>query len=138
MTWTAFKKVLNENIGKNIKKIVALVGDVLVAVLMVGIFAVKAKMDIWTGVIMILLVLAPYLRHYVELVFKGEVSQLTLDRTKLIEQLVYEREISEYRVLIAAKDGKVPDVIVSNKDWYTSNRTIESLEKKDPNSIGAT
>jgi len=125
MTWSGFKKVLEENIGKNLKKMVALIGDVIIAVMMVAIFAMKNYLDLPTTMIMILLVIAPYIRHYVELIFKGEVSELQQNNLRISEQLSYEREISEYRCELAAAKGEVPKAIVANKTWYDANTALE-------------
>ena len=57
-----------------------------------------------------------------------QISRLKDDFRKEQE---YEREISEYRTLLAARDGKVPEAICRVKDWNEANKTIEIIEKSE-------
>lgn len=61
-------------------------------------------------------------------------EQLHKQKESFLEKLGYEREIAEYRCQIAARDGKVPDAIESNKDWNDSNKTIKIMEESEQSS----
>ncbi len=75
----------------------------------------------------------------VSLVFKGELQEVTTKLTTQNQDLVnqlekeksmsgYIRELSEYRVQLAARDGKVPDAIIHNKDWNDANEDLKTPE----------
>lgn len=57
-------------------------------------------------------------------------EQLHKQKENFLEKLGYEREIAEYRCQLAARDGKVPDAIESNKDWNDKNQSIKIVEEQ--------
>jgi len=57
-------------------------------------------------------------------------EELHKQKENFLEKIGYEREIAEYRCQLAARDGKVPDAIESNKDWNDSNKMMGIIEKE--------
>lgn len=58
-------------------------------------------------------------------------EQIARIRRDFMREQKYEREISEYRCQLAARDGKVPEAVISNCDWNEANSTIENIEGCD-------
>jgi len=62
----------------------------------------------------------------------GDLSeQLSRVKEDYKKELDYVNELATYKILLAAKDGKVPDVVCRVKDWNDSNKTIEIIERKE-------
>lgn len=61
----------------------------------------------------------------------GDLSeQLSRVKEDYKRELEYVNEIATYKILVAAKDGKVPETVCKVKDWNDSNKTIEIIEKE--------
>lgn len=137
-----------ENIQKNLKKISATIGDIIITTFTVILFAWKSNLDAISALFITIMALRPYITLYVNLITKGEASdaekelittQAQLNALKsqaanitaqqeLKQQLSYERELAEFRVQLAAAKGEVPEAVKYNKDWVDTNEELEDLE----------
>ena len=123
-----FKKIIDDNIKKNIKKIVALFGDIILTAVTIMLYAVRAELDIFTAVIMILFAFKPYLTTYINLVFKGESEAVLLDNNILRQELGFQRELSEWKVQMAAIKGTAEDGVRATSEWNEANSGIKEIE----------
>jgi len=125
MTWNTLTKYWQENIRKNLRKISVIIGDIIITIFTIMLFTVKADLDIFTFGIMILFAIKPYFNTYISLVFKGEADMQALENTQLKQTIVYDREIAEYRVILAAKNGKVDNSVIATKEWNNANEALK-------------
>ena len=126
--WDKLTDYWKENITQNIKKISAIMGNMVINMLAIIIFVIKEGY-VWSeALLIIVLAMQPFFYLYVSIVFKGESELKDHEIMQLTQKLYYERELAEYRTQIAAKDGKVPGVVVSVADWNEVNRKLEELQ----------
>jgi len=121
---STLKTFWEENVRKNIKKISWIIGEAIVTIMTVLLFASRAKLDVVSTVMMLVFSMAPYVRMYIEIIFKGEVQEITAQLIEEQRLRLYEREIAEYRCILAARDGKVPEAVIANRDWYELNQQL--------------
>lgn len=57
-------------------------------------------------------------------------ERLQKQKEEYTKELAYQNEMATYKILLAAKEGKVPEVICSVKEWNDTNKTIEIIERK--------
>ncbi|MCK5610024.1 hypothetical protein KAR91_49580 [Candidatus Pacearchaeota archaeon] len=125
---STFKRIIDENIRKNLKKIVALFGDALLTAFAVVLFAMKAELDIVSTIMFALFAFKPYVTHYVNLVFKGEAGEAILENNILRQELGYQRELSGWELKVAAMNNSAPNAVKANKDWNDANSAIKDIE----------
>jgi len=122
----SMSKYLHENITKNVKQLMATIGSMILTLLATIIFILKSGFGIQDAFIVILLELQPFCYIYIKLIFSGEANLKDQEILVLKEQLGAERELSEYKIKLAARDA----VVLANADWNNINAKIEDLEKK--------
>ena len=128
MTWQKIADYLRDNISRNIKKLMATVGSMITTFLATIVYVTKEGYGWRDAIIILLLALQPFFYVYINIIFRGE-SELNQQQLLLLQrELDFMREIAEYRVLLAAKEGKVPAAILSNYDWNDINKRLEELE----------
>ena len=128
----SFGKIIDENIRKNLKKIVALVGDIILCTFAIILYAVRAELDLISGLIMILFAFKPYVTTYINLVFKGEAEAAIMENDVLRKEVAYQREIAEWRIQMAALRGEVPPAVMSNEDWNKANEALAPAPNPNP------
>jgi len=121
-------EVIKNNVKKNAKKLAGILGDIVSSVFVVSLFAVQGQVTLVTGLAMILFAVKPFVYTYITLVFKNESENLIIENDLLKQQLAYVREIAEYRVQIAAKNGRIPETILENETWNEANAKLKELE----------
>ncbi|KKM93833.1 hypothetical protein LCGC14_1204460 [marine sediment metagenome] len=117
-----------DNIKKNIKKISGIFGDIVLTLISVTLFAWKAELDMITFLMMLVIGIKPFVTMYVNVVTKGEADIISKENSQLKQTIEYHREISEYRIRIAASTGKVKNGVISNKNWNDSNEALKKIE----------
>ncbi len=129
-TWSKITDYLRGNINKNIKKLMATFGSMITTLLATIIYITKEGYGWRDALIIVLLACQPFFYIYINILFRGD-SELKAQEILLLQrELDFMREISEYRVLLAAKEGKVPETIMSVHDWNEINDRISELEAK--------
>ena len=128
MTFELLREYWQENIKTNIKKISAVLGDIIMGVIIVALYAAKSGIEITTMLMMMALSIRPYLFQSINLVFKGEKVDLAQSNMQLREKLSHLREISEYKIGLAAAKGGIPDAIKANKTWNDTNEALKDEE----------
>lgn len=124
MSYQKLRRFWEENVRKNVKILSWIIGEVIVTIFTVIFYCIRAELDAITTSIVLVFGVAPYIRIQVYFIFKGEIRTL---KSQLIEEhrlRVYERDIAEYRCVLAARDGKVPEAIIANRDWYEFNKIL--------------
>ena len=121
---------MKKNIKENSKVILGTIGDALMKIMILALFVLKTEMDLWSGLIMILFALEPFVRNYISLVFKGEVIKGDIELAELKEQLKSIQELSEYRVQLSAIKGEPVGVMRFNDEWLKANERINDLTKE--------
>lgn len=124
MTLKTLSDFWQENIKKNLNKISVIIGDLIITIFAILLFAVKAELDAVSLLIMVLFAIKPYFNTYINIVFKGEADMERLENLQLKQQIANDREISEYKILIASHTGKVENGIIANKDWNDANEAL--------------
>lgn len=144
------KKYWEDNVRKHVKLISGILGDVLIKIFTILLYSLKADLDTAVFLYVLLFGISPYIILFINIVFKGETQQKDLEIQKLqidnawkdkiislqrsndelVTRLQYKNEIAEYRCLLAAKEGKVPDAVIANKDWNDTNDKLESLSNE--------
>ncbi len=128
------------NIQENIKTVSAIIFLILTKVFAIIAFGIKLELDLVTILIILYFALDAYIVIWMRVIFTGEVSatkierdiiqqQIVYDKDNHINELAYEREISEYKIILAAAKGEVPGAIISNANWNTLNERITKMEK---------
>jgi len=85
-------------------------------------------MDIISSLMMVTFAIKPFVIMYLNIVFKGESDLKEKENMQLKQQLAYSRETAEYRVVLAAREGRVENGLVATKDWNDTNEKIGDLE----------
>ena len=67
---------MKKNIKDNSRVILGTIGDALMKIMILMLFVLKTEMDLWSGMIMILFALEPFVRNYISLIFKGESTDI--------------------------------------------------------------
>lgn len=109
------------------KKISANIGDIVITLVTIGMVTLKGGIDFMTMIIMMLFAVKPFLFTYLNLVFKGETDDLITINSQLVQQLKYDREISEYKIQLAAIKGSQEKAVKANMDWNDANDPLEDL-----------
>lgn len=125
MTLEMLREYWQDNIKSNIQKISAVLGDIIMGMIIVALYAIKSGIDLSTMLMMMALTIRPYIFQSINLVFKGEKVDLEHDNLKLRENLIHERELAEYKITLAAAKGQVPEAVKANKDWIDTNKELE-------------
>ena len=121
----SLREKLKENVSKNTQKLLAIVGDIAIGVISAILYGITASLT-WTVIlILIVFTVKPYIFNYINIVFKGEMEEFNQENIKLRKQLEYIREISEYRCVLAAKTGDIPEAVIATKDWNESNAQLQ-------------
>ena len=120
------KQYWEANVKKNIKKISALMGDIIITIFSVLLIGIRTELDWIIILLWVVYAVKPFLTMYVNLVFKGDVSELNQHNIQLNQQLLYERDIAEYRCILAAAKGEVPAAIMANRNWVEANSNLET------------
>ena len=129
-TWSKITEYLRGNITKNIKKLMAALGSMITTLMATIIYITKEGYGWRDAFIIILLAMQPFFYIYINIIFRGE-SELQAQEILLLQrELDFMREITEYRVLLAAKEGKVPETIMAVHDWNEINNRLAELEAK--------
>jgi len=119
-----------ENIRKNLKKISATLGQMIISGMAIIIVILKEHYDWGTAIILIAVSFQPFFNWWMNLIFKGE-SELLEQQIKLLtQQLVYERDVSEWKVRLAAIKLNGESAIRAASEWNECNERIGELEKK--------
>lgn len=117
----SIKDYWQNNIKVNMKKISAILGDVIITVITVMLFAAKSELDAIATMMMIIMAVKPFIVMYVNLVFKGETEDVTKLNMQLTQKLAYTQELAEYQIKVAAMEGKIPEAVIANKVWNDTN-----------------
>jgi len=123
----SLRKYWQNNVKKNMKKISANIGDIVITLVTIGMVTLKGGIDFMTMIIMMLFAVKPFLFTYLNLVFKGETDDLITINSQLVQQLKYDREISEYKIQLAAIKGSQEKAVKANMDWNDANDPLEDL-----------
>lgn len=128
--WDKITDYWKENIRNNIKMISATFGNMISVLIATILFVVREGYDFTVALIIVILSLQPFFYWYINVIFKGETAIKDQEILMLTRELDFNREITEYRVLLAAKEGKVPEIIESTHDWNELNRKIAELQEE--------
>jgi hypothetical protein len=129
-TWDKLVDLWRENIRKNLAKISATIGQMIISLFALIMLIMKEGYDIVTGLILLAISMQPFFNWWINLIFKGESELKDHEINMLSQKLEYAQVLNEYRVLLAAKDGKIPDTVIAVHDWNELNRKIEELNQK--------
>jgi len=141
---------VKSNISVNSKTILSIFGDIAILLMMIIIYAVNGAMSLADMGFIMLMGLKPYLVMLVNITTKGEVkdlaatNQLLEQREKFLEervrhgmekedhmrQIIHERDIAEWRIQLAAAEGRVRATIKGNADWIMANNQLDDIKKK--------
>ena len=133
-----------QNINENMKTISTIIFLILTKIMAIVIFGLKLGLDPLTIAIVIYFAVDAYIVIWMRVIFTGEVSaskiendilqqKLILDEDRNREQIAYMREISEYRVTLAALKGEIPASIMATADWNILNDRMVEIERKIAN-----
>jgi len=149
---------VQHNISTNSKTILSILGDIVTLILMVIIFAVNGGMSFADMGFIILMGVKPYLVMLINITTKGEIKDLSAtnqlleqkqqfliekiehekEKKDYLQQVLHEREIAEWRVQLAAAEGRVRNAIEGTSDWNMANDILKDIvEKGDVNGWSA-
>ena len=117
--WLKFRKYMRNNVTNNISKIAANFGSMITTIITILLYAVKAQLDWVTTIIVIMCAIQPFFSIWINIIFKGkaEVSEQEIESLK--QNLIFEREVSEYKLRIVA--------LKANKTWEEANQLLQEV-----------
>lgn len=121
--------VFKQNVESNAKKILAIIGDILLTIFTVILIAVKAEMDIVTTVVLLAISVRPFITSSINIIFKGESDAILQQNKMLTKQLETQQEVHEYRCRLAASLGETPAAINSTAEWLKLNDQLNQVKK---------
>jgi len=141
---------VQHNISTNSKTILSILGDIVTLVLMVMIFAINGGMSFADMGFIILMGVKPYLVMLINITTKGEIKDLSAtnqlleqkqqfliekiehekEKKDYLQQVLHEREIAEWRVQLAAAEGRVRNAIEGTSDWNMANDMLKDVQEK--------
>lgn len=130
MAWTNFIEYWKSNIKDNIKKISAIIGDMIITFIALMLYVFSEGFDFVSAFIIIAFSLKSYLTLYINIVFKGDSAIKDQAIMDLQTQLNYHQEIAGYQIQLAAVKGEVPKTVMNVYDWNEINKKIQELENK--------
>ena len=102
MAWEKITNYWKNNIQDNVKKISAIIGDMLITFIALILYIVSEGFDFITGFIVIVFSLKSYLTLYINIVFKGDAEIKDQQILDLRTQLNYHQEVAGYQIQLAA------------------------------------
>ena len=112
---------IRSNIRNNIKKISATFGSMIITIVGLMLYGVKANLD-WTTILMTLVfALQPFFNIWTNIIFRGESELQEREIIMLSKELEYARTLSEYQLQVVA--------FKAVKDWNDANDIIEEVTK---------
>ena len=112
---------IRSNIRNNIKKISATFGSMIITIVGLMLYGVKANLD-WTTILMTLVfALQPFFNIWTNIIFRGESELQEREIIMLSKELEYARTLSEYQLKVVA--------FKAVKDWNDANDIIEEVTK---------
>ena len=112
---------IRSNIRNNIKKISATFGSMIITIVGLMLYGVKADLD-WTTILMTLVfALQPFFNIWTNIIFRGESELQEREIIMLSKELEYARTLSEYQLQVVA--------FKAVKDWNDANDIIEEVTK---------
>jgi len=121
---------IKKNYKNNVPKLCGIIGDITISIFLALTFALNGALPIGVVATIVLFTVKPYIIYALQLIFKGDLERLTNDLIEEKKENSLMREIYEWKCLVAARDGKVPDAIVYNKGWNDINSKILGIEKQ--------
>lgn len=115
------------NVSINYKRISAILGSMIITIMSLAIYGIRTGLDFLTILMTITASMQPFIIILISIVFKGE-SELKDKQISLLKQdLVHNRDISEYKLQVVA--------LKASADWNKYNellKDISDLEKTVP------
>ena len=116
---------IRTNIRTNIKKISATFGSMIITVVGLMLYGIKADLD-WTTILMTLVfAIQPFFNIWINIIFKGEAELQEREILMLTKELEYARTLSEYQLQVVA--------FKAVKDWNDANDILEEVTKIEKN-----
>lgn len=146
------------NIKKNYKKISATIGDIALTTFTILLFSGKSGLGLTSTLFILVMALKPFITLYINIITKGETDdkdkelikqdkekailqrenqwlkaeQRLIRENKLLKrQCEFERDYSELKAQLAARDGKVPEGLKAATTWDEANKKINELESEE-------
>ena len=119
--WIKFRKYLRNNVANNISKIAANFGSMITTIITISLYAVKAQLDWITTVIVIMCAINPFFSIWINIIFKGKAEVSDQEIESLKQNLIFEREISEYKLRVVA--------LKANKTWEETNQLLAEVNE---------
>ena len=111
---------IRTNIRTNIKKISATFGSMIITVVGLMLYGIKADLD-WTTILMTLVfAIQPFFNIWINIIFKGEAELQEREILMLTKELEYARTLSEYQLQVVA--------FKAVKDWNDANDILEEVK----------
>lgn len=112
---------IRSNLRNNVKKISATFGQVLITVVGLILYGLKADLD-W-GVILMTMVFAmqPFFNIWMNIIFRGEAEVQEREIIMLSRELEFARELNEYKLQAVA--------FKAVKNWNDANDLINEVKK---------
>lgn len=108
------------NISVNYKKISAILGSMVITVMGLTIYGVRTDLDVYSILMTIIFAMQPFLTILINLMFKGE-SELKDKQIILLKQdLIHNREVSEYKLQLVA--------LKATADWDKYNELLRDID----------
>ncbi|MCP4651644.1 MAG: hypothetical protein GY853_16405 [PVC group bacterium] len=144
------KEEVESNISTNSKTILSIFGDIATLFIMVLIYAINGGMGLADMGFILLMGIKPYLVMLVNITTKGEVKDLETTNKLLdqknnflkerilfenekrnhLKQIIHERDIAEWRIQLAAAEGRVRSTISGAADWDIANAQLDEVKEK--------
>ena len=117
--WLKFRKYLRNNVTNNISKLAATFGSMITTIFTILLYAVKAQLGGVTTLIVILCAIQPFFGIWMNIIFKGKAEVSDQEIESLKQNLMFEREVSEYKLRIVA--------LKANKTWEEANQLLQEV-----------
>jgi len=112
---------IRTNLRTNVKKISATFGQVLITVVGLILYGLKAHLD-WSIILMTMVfAMQPFFNIWMNIIFKGEAEVQEREIIMLSRELEFARELSEYKLQAVA--------FKAVKNWNDANDLIEEVKK---------
>lgn len=120
--WEKMGSYWRDNVTKNLKKISATFASMITTLFGLVLYGIKSDLDIVTILITIVFAMQPFFNIWINIIFRGETDLLEKDVAFLNQQLIFQRDLSEYQLKVVA--------LKASADWDKANSILKDLEQE--------
>jgi hypothetical protein len=120
--WEKMGSYWRDNVTKNLKKISATFASMITTLFGLILYGIKSDLDVVTILITIVFAMQPFFNIWINIIFRGETDLLEKDIAFLNQQLIFQRDLSEYQLKVVA--------LKASSDWDKANSILKELEKE--------